>query len=168
MKTQVFWTKEKYPGRIALVARPRGGDWLEDEAAAWSDAGLDVIISMLDAEETRTFELEREAEFCKANGIEFIAFAVTDRSVPKLNQKLYDLIEKLKNSLSKGKNIGIHCRQSIGRAPLLAAVLMVMYGIKPGDAFRQLSVVRGIEVPETAEQKEWIEKFAEESVSVST
>ncbi|MDQ3131826.1 MAG: hypothetical protein M3Q99_13845 [Acidobacteriota bacterium] len=167
MKTQVFWTKEKHPGRIALVARPRGGDWLEDEAAAWSDAGLDVIVSMLDAEETRTFELEREAEFCKANGIEFIAFAVTDRSVPKLNQKLYDLIEKLKNSLSKGKNIGIHCRQSIGRAPLLAAILMVLYGIKPGEAFRQLSVVRGIEVPETAGQKQWIEKFAEESSLIS-
>ncbi len=166
MKAQVFWTKEKHPGRIALVPRPRGGDWLKDEAAAWADAGLGVIVSMLDAEETQAFDLGREGEFCEANGIEFIAFPVTDRSVPELNQTLYDLIEKLKTSLSKGKNIGIHCRQSIGRAPLLAAILMTLYGIAPSEAFRQLSLVRGIEVPETIEQKEWVEKFTEEFVLV--
>lgn len=168
MKSEVFWTKEKYPGRIALVPRPRGGEWLEDEAAAWANAGLDVIVSMLDAEETRTFELGRESEFCEANGIEFISFPVADRGVPKLNQSLYNLIDKLKISLSEGKSIGIHCRQSIGRAPLLAAILMTSSGIEPSEAFRQLSLVRGIEVPETAEQKKWIEKFADEVVSVST
>jgi protein-tyrosine phosphatase len=166
MKAQVFWTKEKYPGRIALVPRPRGGDWLEDETAAWADAGLDVIVSMLDEEETRSFDLLHEGKFCQANDIEFISFPVIDRSVPELNQKLYKLADKLKTSLSEGKNIGIHCRQSIGRAPLLAAILMILYGIEPDEAFRQLSFVRGIEVPETVEQKEWVEKFAEESAIV--
>jgi protein-tyrosine phosphatase len=168
MKAQVFWTKEKHPGQIALVPRPRGGDWLEDEAAAWSDAGLDVIVSMLDGDETQSFDLGREGEFCEANGIEFISFPVTDRSVPELNQTLYRLIERLKTSLSKGKNVAIHCRQSIGRAPLLAAILMILYGIEPDEAFRQLSLVRGIEVPETDEQKQWVEKFTEEFVSVLT
>lgn len=167
MKAQVFWTKEKYPGRIALVPRPRGGDWLEDEAAAWSDAGLDVIVSMLDTEETQAFELGREADFCERNKIEFIAFPVKDRSVPKINQALFHLTEKLKTALSEGKNIGIHCRQSIGRAPLLAAILMTSFGIKPKDAFDQLSAVRGVEVPETAEQKDWVENFAKETVVVT-
>ena len=137
-------------------------------AAAWANAGLDVIVSMLDAEETQAFDLKREAEFCEANGIEFIAFPVTDRSIPNSNQALYNLTEKLKTSLLKGKNIGIHCRQSIGRAPLLAAILMTSFGIEPSEAFRQLSLVRGVEVPETVEQKEWVEKFAEKSVSVLT
>ncbi len=162
MIAEVFWTKEKYPGRVSLVARPRGGEWLEDEAAAWANAGLDIVVSMLDAEETRAFELEREAEFCVANGIEFIAFPVTDRGVPDLNQEFLRLTEKLKNSLLEGKNIGIHCRQSIGRAPLLAATLMTLFDIEPTEAFRQLSITRGIEVPETAEQKRWVERFVEE------
>ena len=163
MIAEVFWTNEKYPGRIALVPRPRGGEWLEDEAAAWAAAGINVIVSMLEAEETRAFELEREAEFCAANGIEFIAFPVTDRSVPELNQQFWQLTEKLRVFLLNGKNIGIHCRQSIGRAPLLAAVLMTMFGVEPDEAFRRLSIARGIEVPETAEQKTWLEKFVEES-----
>lgn len=166
MKAEVFWTKEKYPGRIALVMRPRGGEWLEDEAAAWSDAGLDIIVSMLDAEETRWFELEREAEFCAKNDIEFVAFPVTDRSVPALNEAFLQLIGRLKSSLSEGKNIGIHCRQSVGRAPLMAGILMISFGIEPEEAFRQLSIARGVEVPETDEQIKWAKEFAEESAVV--
>jgi protein-tyrosine phosphatase len=160
MIAEVFWTKEKYPGRIGLVPRPRGGDWLEDEA--WTNAGLDVIVSMLDAEETQNFELGRETEFCAANGIEFISYEVKDRGVPVLNQNFTQLTQRLKALLLKGKNIGIHCRQSIGRAPFLAAVLMTMFGIEPKEAFRQLSSARGVEVPETAEQKELVERLAEE------
>ena len=168
MTAEVFWTKEKCPGRIALVPRPRGGEWLEDEAAAWSNAGLDVIVSMLEAEEIKNFELEREAELCVENGIEFVACPVTDRSVPKVNEEFLQVIRHLKTQLLKGKNIGIHCRQSVGRAPLLAAVLMISFGISPAKAFRQLSEVRGVEVPETIGQKRWAERFAEESAIIST
>ena len=163
MKTQVFWTKEKYPGRIALVPRPRGGEWLEDEAAAWSIAGIDVIVSMLEAEEIESFDLEREGEFSQSNGIEFISLQVKDRSIPKVDESFLRVIEQLKTLLLNGKNIGIHCRQSVGRAPLLAAVLMISFGINPTEAFRQLSVVRGVEVPETDEQRKWAKRFAEET-----
>ena len=164
MIAEVFWTKEKYPGRIALVPRPRGGEWLEDETAAWSNAGLNVIVSMLEAEEVSSFDLESEAEFCATNGIEFVACSVADRSIPEVNESFLNLVEKLKNLLLKGKNIGIHCRQSVGRAPLMAAALMISFGINPTEAFRQLSIVRGVEVPETDEQRKWAERFAEETV----
>lgn len=166
MIAEVYWTQEKFPGRIALVPRPRGGDWLEDEALAWKNAGLDVIVSMLESEETESFGLEREAEVSQLHGIEFFSFPVTDRSVPILNESFFQKLEKLKKLLSEGKNIGIHCRQSIGRAPLLAAFLMILFGIEPDEAFRQLSLARGLEVPETIEQKNLAEKFYEESAMV--
>ena len=168
MIAEIFWTKEKYPGRIALVLRPRGGEWLEDEAAAWANAELDVVVSMLEAEENDWFELRHEAEFCAENGIEFISIPVKDRSIPKIDESFLQTIERLKNLLLKGKNIGIHCRQSVGRAPLMAAVLMISFGINPMEAFCQLSSVRGVEVPETEEQKKWAEKFAEENVMALT
>ena len=47
-------------------------------------------------------------------------------------------------------------------ADLLAAALMVLLGITPDAAFQQLSEVRGLEVPETDEQRNWVEDFAEE------
>lgn len=165
MIAQIYWTKEKYPGRLALVARPRGGDWLEDETKAWANDGVNVIVSMLESQEVDSFDLVREAEFCARNNIEFISFPIKDRGVPILNQDFQSLTEKLKELLLKGKNVAIHCRQSIGRAPFLAAILMVIFGIEPKEAFQELSSVRGIEVPETIEQKEWVERFAEESVT---
>lgn len=161
MKADIFWTKGKYPGKIALVARPRGGDWLEDEAAAWADAGLDIIVSMLEPVENEEFGLDNEGEYTAANGIEFILFPVPDRGVPALDQRFLKLTEKLRDSLLAGKAIGIHCRQSIGRAPLLAAALMTMFGIEPAEAFRRLSDARGRVVPETHEQAEWVKNFAD-------
>lgn len=167
MIAEVYWTKEKFPGRLALTARPRGGEWLEDETAAWANAGLNVIVSMLEPHETDSFDIVREAEFCTRNNIEFISFPVKDRDVPVLNRDFQKLTEKLKTLLLKGKNVGIHCRQSIGRAPFLAAVLMTMFGIEPKKAFQELSVARGVEVPETVEQKEFVERYAEEPVLTS-
>ena len=163
MIAQVFWTQENFPGRIALVPRPRGDDWLEDEALAWKKSGLDVIVSMLESDEIESFGLAREAEFCQSNGIEFFSFPVADRSVPVLDEQFFLLLEKLKMLLLQGKSIGIHCRQSIGRAPLLAAFLMISFGIEPEEAFRQLSLARGLQVPETNEQKTLAETFYEKS-----
>ncbi len=167
MIAKVYWTQEKFPGRIALVPRPRGGDWLEDEASAWANSGLDAIVSMLELEEVESFGLEREAEFCRLNGIEFFSFPIIDRSIPALDDNLFSLLERLKMLLLQGKSVAIHCRQSIGRASLLAAFLMILFNIEPKEAFRQLSLARGLEVPETEEQRKLAEKFYNELSVVS-
>lgn len=162
MKSEIYWHKKKFPGRIALVARPRGGDWLESEVSSWADAGLDVVVSMLDESETREFELEREGELSNTKKIDFVSFSVPDRSVPASKNEFLILVKKLKEHLLAGKNVGIHCRQSVGRAPLLAAAVMTFLRTEPDEAFRQLSVARGREVPETEEQADWVRRFAEE------
>lgn len=160
MRGDIYWTKRKFPGRIALVARPRGGDWLEIETQAWADAGLGVVVSMLEDSEIAEFELEREAERAAERGIEFILYPVADRGVPVLGDRFIRLNDHLQTLLRSGKNVGIHCRQSIGRAPLLAAALMVADGMEPAEAFSELSISRGRSVPETPEQVEWIRNFA--------
>lgn len=144
------------------MPRPRGGDWLEDETTAWAAAGLDVIVSMLDANETEAFDLTREAELCEKNRILFFSFPVPDRGVPASENSLTELLNKLKSLLDKGKNVGIHCRQSIGRSSLTAAALMALFGVEPDAAFQRLSKARGLEVPETDEQRNWVKNFAEE------
>jgi len=40
--------------------------------------------------------------------------------------------------------------------------LLIMTGVDPDTAFQRLSAARGCAVPETAEQREWIRKFAQE------
>ncbi len=54
----------------------------------------------------------------------------------------------------------MHCRQGIGRSGLVAARLLAKKGTSPGAAIEMVSAARGLAVPETAEQREWIDRYA--------
>ena len=86
-------------------------------------------------------------------------FRIVDRSVPSSRTATFDFVQKLHDALASGKNALIHCRQGIGRAALIAACLLVLSGVDPDDAFRGISLARGVSVPETPEQKKWVIDF---------
>ena len=54
------WVPGPWPGKLGIVARPRGGDWLDEEARGWREAGLDVVVSLL--EEAEAIELDLRGE----------------------------------------------------------------------------------------------------------
>jgi hypothetical protein len=156
LRTEVYWLADNWPGRLALVPRPRGGDWLEDEVAAWAQAGLNVIVSLLEADEAAELGLSQEEELCVAAGLSFISFPLVDRSIPTSRAATLELAQQLGALLTQGKNIGIHCRQSVGRAPLLAAVVLFALGIEAQTVLQRIGAARGCVVPETAEQRRWL------------
>jgi len=147
-------------GRLALAARPRGGDWLEDELAAWRRAGVDAIVSLLTPGEERDLELSNERKDTQAQGLEFVSLPIEDRGVPDKEESVRDAVERVKHFLADGKNVAIHCRQGIGRTGLLASCLLVSQGFSSGDAVATVSAARGIPVPETDEQRRWIDAYA--------
>src|SRR5262245_37959425 len=69
MRPDIYWINGPWPGRLAIVPRPRGDDWLEDEIAAWSGAGLNVIVSTLTPEEETEFALHGEGGVAQSAGI---------------------------------------------------------------------------------------------------
>ena len=50
--------------RLAIVPRPRGNDWLEDEVTHMKRAGVDVLVSMLQPDEATELGLSAEAKLC--------------------------------------------------------------------------------------------------------
>ena len=82
--------------------------------------------------------------------------------MPTSRQDAVDLLKRLGEALGQGKRVAIHCRQGIGRSALVAASLLVLSGVPPDLAFRRVSDARGCSVPETAEQRTWVAKFARE------
>jgi hypothetical protein len=46
---------------MAIMARPRAGDWLESEVDEWKAAGIDVVVSLLERDEVVELGLQREA-----------------------------------------------------------------------------------------------------------
>jgi hypothetical protein len=82
MRACVYWVSAPWPGRIGIVPRPRGGDWLDTEVQAWSEAGVDMVVSMLTPEEISELDLGQEMAACERHGIGYRVLSVPDRGVP--------------------------------------------------------------------------------------
>lgn len=152
MIAQPFWIT----GSLAIVPRPRGGNWLDDEMLALRDAGIDVVVSMIEPQEAAELGLTEEGPTAKRAGLIFANFTVADRSVPSDKKSFVDFLTKLEKHQAAGKHIGIHCRGCIGRASVTAASLLIRSGIAPETAWNQISSARGCEVPDTKEQYQWV------------
>ena len=154
-----FWIPTDTPGRLAILARPRGGDWLPDEVAAWKRAGIQIVASMLTAGEEFGLELSEEGGECGRAGLTYLAYEVEDRGYPPDDFAFAEISSMLAAELEKGRTVGIHCRQGIGRSGLLAIGVLYALGIPKDAAIRRVSAARGLAVPETPEQLDWITRF---------
>jgi hypothetical protein len=66
MRPEIFWIDAALPGRIAIMPRPRAGDWLADEVAGWRAEGVDLVVSLLEPHEVAELGLGDEADLCGA------------------------------------------------------------------------------------------------------
>lgn len=160
MKVEFYWVDGPWPGKLAVSPRPRGGDWLEDEIAAWHRSGIDSVVSLLTSDEEQSLDLKREAVAAKAQKMNFISYPIPDLQVPGSPTELSSLLEQMNADLSAGKSVLIHCRQGIGRSGLVAACLLTTKGLDPASAVKRVSKARGLQVPETREQRQWIDHYA--------
>jgi len=160
MATMLHWVEGPWPGKLALAARPRGGDWLDDEVSAWRQAGIDTVVSLLTPAEEQDLDLQEEARRVKARGLKFHSFPIQDRQVPHSESEVATFVELLEADLSAGKNVVVHCRQGVGRSGLIGACLLVTRGFSPGAALENLGAARGVPVPETGEQRSLIDHYA--------
>ncbi|MGH9521552.1 MAG: dual specificity protein phosphatase family protein [Terriglobales bacterium] len=160
MPANIYWVDGPWPGKLGIAARPRGGDWLRDEIKGWIHAGVNTIVSLLTPDEERDLEIAAESTETKALGINFLSLPVPDRQVPLSRTEVTAMLERIDSDLVAGKNVLVHCRQGIGRSGMVAACLLLTKGIDAETAVRRVTESRGIAVPETAEQRRWIDQFA--------
>ena len=158
-----YWLKLPTPAKLAIVPRPRGGDWLEDEIRNLRRDGIDVLVSLLTPEEENELGLNGEAVACREGNIEFRNFPIPDRQFPASTQAFRDFVGELRVLRLQGKNIGAHCRAGIGRSSLLLASLLTTEGHSADDAFDMISEARQLRVPDTPEQVEWVRNFGASS-----
>ncbi len=147
--------------RLAIVPRPRGGDWLLDNLRTLKQSGIEVLVSLLTKAESDELGLSEEARCCAQIGITYLVFPIEDRSVPDSRNDFSRFTELAYSELKKGSALGIHCRACIGRSSLLAACLLSCHGYEPEAAFEAITRARGRPVPDTIEQRRWVEKWAE-------
>jgi protein-tyrosine phosphatase len=158
--TKLHWVNGPWRGKLAMAARPRGGDWLQDEITSWRKSGVATVVSLLEEHEERDLDLTAERSEAEKQGMKFISFPIVDRDVPVSQSKFGKMLETLHRELAAGQSVALHCRQGIGRTGLVAACLLVGDGLSPQEAMDRLTAARGVEVPETEQQRRWIADFA--------
>ena len=160
MQPDLYWVSTAPPARLAMMPRPRSGDWLEDEISGWARAGIGIVVSLLEAHEVRELALSSEATLCGTHGIEFVSFPIPDRGTPKSVQELEVLAGTLASRLQGGTAVAVHCRAGIGRSGLVAACVLLKLGVPFPEVFPKLTAARGVSVPDTSVQEDWVRSFA--------
>jgi len=160
MSANPYWIEGPWPGKLAIVPRPSGGDWLDRDLRSLKKSGIDDVASLLMKGEAAELELADEQAGCLRNGLQFHSLPIPDRGIPKSREELQKFTNELSGLLAEGRGVGVHCRQGIGRSGIIAASLLISSGVDPEEALRRISRARGLPVPETTEQAEWIREFA--------
>ncbi len=162
MPSRDFYPIREFDGiALAVMPRPRAGEWLDDEAGLWQREGVDTIVSLLEATEVAELEIGAEPSLCARHGIRFLSFPIPDRGVPASAAAFDSFLAPLVSHLRAGGSVGVHCRAGIGRTGLVAACILVRAGIPYPLALPAVSRARGIKVPDTQEQVEWVRRFAD-------
>ncbi len=144
-----------------VTPRPRGGDWLSDDIGSWQQAGIQTVVSALTPEEEQELDLTNERTAVEARGLRFLSLPIPDRDVPPSRAAVIAVAATVKHDLRSGKKVLIHCRQGIGRSGIIAACLLIDSGVPVEEALQTLSSKRGLPVPETEEQRRWLERYSE-------
>ena len=160
MTPDLYWVSDVSPLRLALAARPRAGEWLEDELKAWRQAGIDTVVSLLEPNEVRELSLIDEERVCKISGCDYLSFPIPDRQVPSSSDATRRFVAELVTRLRSGSGVAIHCRAGIGRTGLIAACVLCELGIGSTTAFAMLRAARRVPVPDTEQQEAWVNEYA--------
>jgi protein-tyrosine phosphatase len=94
-------------------------------------------------------------------GREFLSLPIADRGTPASRRELATLLRQLHGRLVQGGTVAIHCRAGIGRTGLVAGCLLHLLQVPYHEIFHRLSRSRGVAVPDTAAQVEWVERYVQ-------
>lgn len=159
MRPSLYTIDISGPGRLSTMAEPRGLDWLPHEMNALRAIGVHVLVSALTGDESHALGLGAERRDATAAGMEYISLPIPDRDVPNLADAA-PTIRTLLDRLDDGSHIVAHCRFGIGRSSMIVAAVLVANGATPAHAWQAITNARGLAVPDTPAQCNWVDQFA--------
>lgn len=118
--------------------------------------GIRQVVSLLEPSEARQLGLESERLEVKAHGMEFISLPIPDMGVPPSIEDFSQVAQMLFTQVCAGINTLVHCRAGIGRSGLMSAAVLLHAGMSVDEAFDYISKMRGVRVPETWQQRDWL------------
>jgi len=143
-------------GFIAIMAYPGKEQDAASAIALLAHDGIRQVVSLLESAEASALGLEREAQLVVAESMKFVSFPIPDMGLPASVCAFAGLARDLYRQVAAGDNTLLHCRGGVGRSGLLAAAVLLHCGMDPLQACERVTRLRGLRVPETAEQGAWL------------
>lgn len=155
---EIFWINGAELPHLAIVLRPRG-EWLESELRQLKESGIQTLVSLLEPFEAELLGLDKEPAVAARVGLEFLSHPIPDTHVPPDVSGFRQFVSGIADRLAKGEKVGVHCRGSIGRATVTAASALIHLGWTPSAALSAIERARGVPIPDTPEQEQWILRY---------
>lgn len=151
---RIYWINVPDAGRIAVMPRP-----MPDQFDALKLAGVGVVVSLLEREESERFGLGSEDQLCSVAGMQFLHLPVIDHSIPEAVPPVEVMSKAIRRHLADKKGVAVHCYAGLGRSPLLIAAVLIDNGHSTIEACDLISAARGLTVPEMDEQYRWLQAY---------
>ena len=145
------------PGQLTIMPCPTGED-LPDQFATFAKADITRIVSMLAPDEAALLGVASEAALCAKAGMVFENHPIVDFGLPD-ETAFRRLVIHIADHLQSGAHVAIHCRAGIGRSGMVASAVLIRLGQTPEQAIEQVSTGRGVSIPDTIEQRQFILNF---------
>jgi protein-tyrosine phosphatase len=158
-RPDIFWIGDVGPARLAMMPCPPPERPLIDTVALWKTAGISLVICLLEEKEAQNLGLCDEPAACMESGIEFVGYPIKDRGIPVSVESVHGLAAMIVSRLNGGEAVAIHCRGGIGRTGMVAGAVLMLLGYSAADSIRALTRARGVNVPQTRAQEEWMDRF---------
>jgi ADP-ribosyl-[dinitrogen reductase] hydrolase len=125
-----------------------------DVIKAWN---TDAVVTLLESFELDMLSVSEMPQLLRQRNIEWYHLPIRDVDIPDLQFEIAWREQgiKLRQILTHGGRIVLHCRGGIGRTGTIAAKLLVEFGYKPADAIIQVRKARPGAI-ETNEQEQYV------------
>lgn len=143
-------------GFLAMMAQPSPELGAAASFVNIAGLGIQLVVSLLEPSEARLLGLDSEREQVKSQAMDFLPFPIPDMGLPPSVEGFARTSKLLFRQVDAGVNTLVHCRAGIGRSGLFIAGILLHCDLDPGQAFAHVSRMRGIRVPETREQEDWL------------
>jgi protein-tyrosine phosphatase len=153
-----FLVADNLPGKLTIMPCP-SGDQLAADMAGFAVAGIDRIVSMLAPDEIVMLGLAQEPVLARQNGITFEDHAIVDFGLPD-RRAFQTLVSGIVEELRAGRHVAVHCRAGIGRSGMVVGAVLIALGASAQGAIDRVSTARGVSVPDTIEQRQFMYEFA--------
>ncbi len=151
------------PGKRDLAAMT--GPWDRDlhaDLKVLKDWGATALVTLMEAHELEQLGVSELGQATMLIGMEWFHLPIRDVSIPDATFETAwaRLGQALRERISNGQGVIVHCRGGLGRTGVIAARLLIELGEQPSNALAMVRAVRPGAV-ETRQQEEYVLRLSD-------